>query len=434
MVTQNLSQNLRIASLSKLTHELSHCATPDQTLRALQQGFREAYGFVAWLLVSTVGLPEGHYRVIATQFEGQPLNYFWDKTPTSVYSGGIVSAVVARPEPQLVQEVDWATDPRFNHALGGYSSVIAIPVSSDHLPLNWVILLKPPAERFTEWDLEEAVQRVALISSLLEKQTLASQLALANEQIDRDARRVGEVQRALLPLTLPKMSGLEVAARYEPSGRAGGDLYDFFPLHESRDAGDDGDGTHDRWCVLIGDAAGHGLAAAVVMAIVQSVLHSRPSGIAGPADLLRHANRELCHKNIGGFFTAFLGIYEPSIRRLIYANAGHPPPLLKRSSDGAIYSLDSALSHPLGIDESMSLTQATITLEPEDTIVLYTDGITEARDPQGNFFEQERLVRVLQDAPGGPSHLVEHLLHAIQAHEQEHSAADDQTLVAVRVC
>ena len=111
---------------------------------------------------------------------------------------------------------------------------------------------------------------------------LASELAHANEQIDRDARRVGELQRALLPASLPRIAGLEIAASYAPLGRAGGDLYDLFPLDERQDDRGDVCTTPSRWCIFIGDVEGHGLAAALVMAIVQAVLHAHPAGSPGP--------------------------------------------------------------------------------------------------------------------------------------------------------
>ena len=106
-----------------------------------------------------------------------------------------------------------------------------------------------------------------------------------------------------------------------------------------------------RWCVFIGDIEGHGLAAAMVMAIVQAVLHVHPSGIATPAGLLMYGNRQLCSSRISGLVTAFLGIYEPASRRLTYARAGHPPPLLRRAADGSILALDAVAATRL---ESMN--------------------------------------------------------------------------------
>ncbi|HSZ59685.1 MAG TPA: PP2C family protein-serine/threonine phosphatase [Tepidisphaeraceae bacterium] len=252
----------------------------------------------------------------------------------------------------------------------------------------------------------------------------------AEAMFDREARQVGELQRALLPASLPRVSGLEIAASYEPTGRAGGDLYDFFPLDERHN--DPGD-MPGRWCVFVGDTAGHGLAAAVVIAIVQAVLHAHPARIARPATLLRHANRQLCSKSLGGFVTAFLGIYEPGQRRLIYANAGHPPPLLRRFSDGSIHTLDEVGSYPLGIDDSEDFEEATVQFESGDTVLLYTDGITEARDANGDQFDRKRLMRAFREAGDRPVGLIDHLCQAVRAHEQGQTPRDDQTLVAARV-
>jgi sigma-B regulation protein RsbU (phosphoserine phosphatase) len=185
--------------------------------------------------------------------------------------------------------------------------------------------------------------------------------------------------------------------------------------------------------MLIGDAAGHGLAAAVVTAIVQAVLHAHPPGIAGPADLLMHANRHLCGTRIGGFFTAFLGVYEPESRRLTYANAGHPAPLLRRASDQSIGALDAAGNYPLGIDETESFEEAAIGLDEGDALLLYTDGVTDAHDAAGNPFSTDRLRRAFGDGGDGPVEVIDRLRAAVRAHQHTEPAPDDQTLVAARV-
>jgi sigma-B regulation protein RsbU (phosphoserine phosphatase) len=250
-------------------------------------------------------------------------------------------------------------------------------------------------------------------------------LRAPNQQIDREARQVGQLQRALLPASVSRIAGLEIATSYEPTGRAGGDSYDLFRLDPDR-------GDACRWCILIGDASGHGLAAAVVMAIVQAVLHAHPAGAAGPAALLRHANRQLCDKQIGGFFTAFLGVYEPASRRLTFANAGHPPPLLKRASDGSICALDGVGSYPLGIDDAEKFEEASVALERGDSVLLYTDGITEVCDANGAEFSAERLTRALDNGGDGPAEVIDRLRAAVRAHQQGQPAPDDQTLVLAR--
>ena len=432
MDVEDLSRNPKLSSLKELTRSLEQSLTPDETLRALHRGFTETGGFVATVLLSTRGLARGRYRAVRVQLTDDPQESVFaavGEKQGPVQSGGIVAAITARSEPQLLQDVDWSQDPFFNETLRGYTSVIAVPIFADRLPMNWSLLLKRGPERFTVSDLEDAVERTALISALLENQILAADLARANRLIDREARQVGELQRALLPPSLPRIAGLEIAASYEPLGRAGGDLYDFFPLDERHD---DRVGP-GRWCVFIGDTAGHGLAAAVVMTIVQAVLHAHPAGIARPASLLMHANRQLCHKGLGGFVTGFLGIYEPATRRLTYSNAGHPPPLLRRSSHGPIFALDEVGSYPLGVDDAETFEEASVQLEPGDAVLLYTDGITEARDASNDQFDRNRLMRAFREAGDRPAGLIEHLCQAVRAHEHAQTPRDDQTLVAARV-
>jgi sigma-B regulation protein RsbU (phosphoserine phosphatase) len=227
---------------------------------------------------------------------------------------------------------------------------------------------------------------------------------------------------------LPRFAGLEFAANYRPAGRAGGDLYDLFPLEDQHNGHDQ---QPSRWCVFIGDTTGHGLPAALSMVMLQATLRAHPARIARPATLLRHANRQLCGKPLGAFATAFLGVYEPGQRRLIYANAGHPPPLLKHASDGSIHTLDEVASYPLGINESETFEEAALQLEPADMVLLYTDGIIEARNKNGDEFGRDRLMRALREAGDRPAGLVHLLSHAVRKHEQGQSPRDDQTLVAV---
>jgi sigma-B regulation protein RsbU (phosphoserine phosphatase) len=415
---------------------LEQSRTPEDTLRILERAFAEVDGFVASLLLSTRGLSPGHYRVVDAHLKDEPLSDRHSpakREPSPVLYGGIFGAILRRREPQLLQDVDWARDPFLHDTLSEYTSVMAIPVAGDRPPMTWGIALKKPPRQFTASDVEETVERVAMVGALLENQILADELARAHQHIDRDARRVGELQRALLPESLPGIAGMEIAASYEPLGRAGGDLYDFFPLDERQDGRADTPTTPSRWCVFIGDIEGHGLAAAMVMAIVQAVLHVHPSGIGTPAGLLMYGNRQLCSSRISGLVTAFLGIYDPASKRLTYARAGHPPPLLRRAADGAISALDGVGSYPLGVDESETFQEASVELERGDTLLLYTDGITEAQGTAEDLFGVDRLTRVFRDGGNLPAELIDRLRKAVRAHEQGEAAGDDQTLVAARV-
>jgi len=429
MRVEDESQNPRILSLIRLMSALKQSRSPIETLNAIRRGFGEAYGSLASMMIWTRDLREDEFRLIQLRREGEYAvggNDPWLMDEFPLYRGGLVPRIISTPGPHIVNEVDWSGDPHFAGALEGYSSVIAIPFDGQRLPMSWTFLLKRTPPNFTTTELEQSVLRTVLVGALLESQSLAQELASANERIDRDVRQVADLQRLLLPDPLPKIPGLEIAISYEPSGRAGGDLYDFFPLD------DDGAGNPRRWCVFVGDASGHGSAAAVVMAIVQTILHAHPADVAGPADLLAHANEQLCRKKIGGFVTAFLGIYDVETRRLVYVSAGHLPPVMK-SADGKISRLDAVGSVPLGIDAGESFKSATVELRSGDSLLLYTDGITEARGADHTMFEMERLESEFRDRNDRPDELIAHLRQQVTAHQRGQKPVDDQTMVALRV-
>jgi len=429
MERQELSHNGRIQRLAELTQELRQSHTTEQTLRAFEHGFAEGGQPLISLFLSTRGLTGGQYRLIRMALPGPHETSVDPMARTdAIHRGGIVSAVIDTQEAQLIQDVDWSDDWFFHEFLKEYGSLIAIPVANSQLPMNWVLLLRKAPHRFTVSDFENAMERVVLGGALLENQLLTADLTRAHKLIDREARQVGKLQRALLPDSVPQIAGLDIATSYEPCSRAGGDLYDVFPLKNL-----DADSAPNRWCILIGDAAGHGLAAAMVMAIVQAVLRAHPAGISSPAALLSHANRQLCSQRIGGFFTAFLGIYEPATRRLVYANAGHPAPLLKSATTGSFAALDAVLNFPLGIDEIERFEESAIDLQAGDDVLLYTDGIIELRNAHGEFFNQDRLDRLFACGNNGPDSIVRRIRAAISAFNPDQPAPDDQTVVAVRV-
>src|SRR5207247_7805191 len=175
--------------------------------------------------------------------------------------------------------------------------------------------------------------------------------------------QVGRMQRHLLPARLPLIDGLELGASYFTCSRAGGDYYVVLPLPE------------EQWGLFMADVSGHGTPAAVVMAMMHTLLHAFPGPPMPPAHVLAHINRHLLAVAPEGMFaTAFYGIYDPHYRRLRYAAAGHPPPCLRRKS-GLVEVLEGTSGLPLGVTEEEGWTEHEATLVPGETLLLYTDGI-----------------------------------------------------------
>jgi sigma-B regulation protein RsbU (phosphoserine phosphatase) len=256
---------------------------------------------------------------------------------------------------------------------------------------------------------------------------LRDQLSTAQAELHREVKIVGEIQRSLLPETLPDISGFDVASFYQPSAHAGGDYFDIVPL-----AG-------DNWGLIVADVAGHGASAAVIMAVMRTLVHAHlPTNRYLPScEFLEFMNRQMTgtYTRDGRFVTVWCAVLDPVARTLTYASAGHNPPRLVRR--GTVTALDAVKGLPVGIEDSSTYEEVTVALEPDDLLLVYTDGITEAsriRNGVRDFFETERLDRILaEECLDGARDCVERVTQAVSAFTGLPVPADDQTLLVIRV-
>jgi serine phosphatase RsbU (regulator of sigma subunit) len=253
----------------------------------------------------------------------------------------------------------------------------------------------------------------------------------ANERIRLEMNRIAQIQRALLPGSLPVIPGTDIAVSYETFDEAGGDLYDLYPLSQAHGGSPD----DQRWAVLIGDVSGHGPSAAVMMAMLHTILRTYPGVPDEPAQLLHYANHHLYQRQIEhSFVTAFLGIYDPTTHELVYARAGHNPPLVKGpGTHSDLRVLDENGGVPLGVLDEADYGHAVTRLEPSETLVLYTDGITEARGPGNRMFGVEGIESSLVDCSGEPSCVIEKVNFDLKLFQWGVRPQDDQTLLALQV-
>jgi serine phosphatase RsbU (regulator of sigma subunit) len=251
---------------------------------------------------------------------------------------------------------------------------------------------------------------------------LVTELRKTYAQLDRELEQVGDIQRQLLPNEPPRIPGYRIALHYATSTRAGGDYYDFFTLPEG------------RFGLLIADASGHGTPAAVVMAMTRALVHAAPETLQTPSQLLATANRELGRSILRGqFVTACYLTLDPGSGRLEYAMAGHNPPYLVRAGSGEAVAFENPTGPPLGIFESATFSCCSALLGPGDLLALYTDGITEARMPDGEEFGEERLCAFLvRHRDGDPEMIRDRLLAELDGRDSMGAPADDRTLVLVK--
>jgi len=199
----------------------------------------------------------------------------------------------------------------------------------------------------------------------------------------------------------------------------GGDLYNAFPIDDR------------HVCFVVGDVADKGLHAALIMAVVSTLIQALPRGLKHPDDILRITNQEIAARNETSMFvTLFCGVLNTETGRFRYANAGHVLPLLI-PKDGAVRFLEEGRGMPLGIDANAEFSWHTMTLQDGDALLMYTDGVTEAVDERNQLFGEERikeLVTTFGNEP--PEQLIHRVLNEIRIYSGNRPLADDIALLA----
>jgi len=239
-----------------------------------------------------------------------------------------------------------------------------------------------------------------------------------DDRLAREMRDAAEIQLALLPRTLPLTPGWSFAAACQPAALVGGDTYDLLQLPGGYVG------------LSIADVAGKGIPAALLASSLQSAVRSAATRGLAPDALCDEVNRALCERiPTNRFVTFFYGLLDPATGVLSYSNAGHNPPLLARA-EGTAEWLD--VGGPvLGIEPTCAWQRGELTMRPGDRLVLYTDGIVEARDASDEEFATGRLQSVSPEGPGpSAGAFLDALFRAV------HSFAgtcqeDDQTVVVV---
>ena len=238
------------------------------------------------------------------------------------------------------------------------------------------------------------------------------------QRLEQEINIARDIQQGLLPRDFREYPHLSVTGFNLPCLAVGGDYFDVFPL---------GDG---RTAFLIADVSGKGLGAAIVTTMLQGALSGMTLGI-DPARVFNHVNRFLCdHSEVGRYATVFFGILDQE-GHLEFINAGHPSPILIRR--GIAEEAFTEGSYPVGLVPEAEYTAVCLKLEPGDTLVLFSDGVTEAMDPSEQMFGITRLKELLTGQLECPlEQLQKCVLEAVETFARGAHQADDLTLLIVR--
>lgn len=244
--------------------------------------------------------------------------------------------------------------------------------------------------------------------------------ALERERLENEIAQAADIQRRLLPHSVPQIPGYELFGEADACRAVGGDYYDFVGLR----GGSLG--------VVIGDVSGKGMAAALLMASMQAVFRTVADVEAPPSQMVSSLNRHLIRSaNPNKFASFFMGALKPETGELTYVNAGHNPPVLVRAG-GEVERLPAG-GVVLGVFEDAPFEERVVMLNQGDLLVLYSDGVTEQVDPEDEEFGEQRLIDTVRTSRSRPaSEIHAAVLDALKEFMGEAPQYDDATLVVIR--
>jgi sigma-B regulation protein RsbU (phosphoserine phosphatase) len=425
-------QSVRLAILMEMLEEVSRATEPEQAVQAYARRIGRLRPVDAVLSVSVRNMPEGQYKITRRSvsegsdrvFKHQIVDPWknWGKLPT--FSGGFLGEIIRTPEPRLIHDLDVGDDPVIGEFLSDMGCCLALPLLDGGKALNWAFQFRRDPRGFSMEDLEQNLLTANIFGAVTRNLVSLDQINRLNDRLRQQFEEVARVQQSLLPRQLPSVVGVRFATSYLTSEQAGGDYYDFFQLPGG------------RLGIVIADVSGHGPGAATVMAMLHAMIHAFPGdpATADPAEIMRFANRQLVNAGMdGSFATAFVGLYEPMQRTLIYTNAGHPAPRVRESASGRVRSLAGESTLPLGITEQMEFPTNRVALQPGQTVVLFTDGVTEVFNDQREMFGLDGLDAAIAQSSDDPESAIDAIHGALHAFNGRMSRDDDQTLVVMRV-
>ncbi len=302
------------------------------------------------------------------------------------------------------------------------SSMLCVPLlDQDDKPFGIIqILTRSTSQVFTGDDLDLLVSLSSQASMAIDNARLHQEL-LSKREMERDLDFATQVQLGFLPKSRPRVEGYSFADYYEAALHVGGDYFDYIPL---------GDG---RLALTIGDVAGKGMPAALLMARLYSSARYQLLTSPSPGKAISGLNQEIVSSGLGHRFVTFLVmVLDATAHTITVVNAGHLSPLLCKK-DGTIDAIGRKTSGlPLGIVPEIEYEEATFDLAPGDTVLTFTDGVTEAMTDEKALYGRERLLALIKKSKGTVEQLIEAIVDDVEKFTDGSDSRDDTCLVGVQ--
>lgn len=295
----------------------------------------------------------------------------------------------------------------------------SVPIAGPAGPLGIINVATEEWQFLTAADLQLLSAVGAQVAIALERARLYDVTHLQRLRLERELQLARQVQESLLPDRLPEIPGFTLAAYWRSALEMAGDFYDIFQLADG------------RWGIVVADVSDKGAAAAMYMAMTRSLIRTSALAYTSPAGALKDVNQHLiAHSSSDMFVTVFYAVLDAGSHTLTYANAGQNPPLLRRAG-GEMEQLKRT-GMALGVAEELKMSDVTLALTAHDSLVIYTDGLTDALDSQGRDYDLARLISALGTAPASNAESqLAHLLNNLNAFIGDVSPFDDITLFVI---
>ncbi len=343
--------------------------------------------------------------------------------PTMVISRSIVNTVINQKRAVLSQDAGNDVDLPTSASIADLKirSVMCVPLLTPDGIVHGIIQLDTgDRKQFGQDDLD-VLTAVGGQAAIAIQNARLHQSKISQERIERDLKIAEQVQKRFLPQSVPKPPNYEFFAYYHPTYEVGGDYYDFLPLGGS------------KLGIALGDVAGKGVAAALMMAKFSGDTRFCLSTKPNTSEAISELNNTLCAAGIEEkFMTMTLCILDTITGKLSFSSAGHPP-IIVRHPDGSFVELGEDISgFPLGVVPGIPYDEMEVQLNVGDVVVIYSDGVTDSRGPNNELFdtkERRRLPKRIAETSGGPEAVGKSILQAVREYSLGQPQADDITLI-----
>jgi sigma-B regulation protein RsbU (phosphoserine phosphatase) len=267
----------------------------------------------------------------------------------------------------------------------------------------------------------ELLEGIASSAAIAIENARLYQVAVEKGRLERELQVAREVQSNLIPRSTPDLPGWQFSSLWQPARQVSGDFFDFIPL------------PGDRLGIVIADVTDKGMPAALFMAHARSVLRASVIGPFSPSENIASANHLICTDPTEGMFVSlFYGQLDPVTNEMIFVNGGHNPPFHYQAETDQLVELGRT-GFPLGIEDGSEYGQGTAKVKSGDIILLYTDGITEAMNQAGDFFEPQRLRQILlQNKTASAEEIQSVIKYAVFEFIGPIEPSDDVTMVVLK--